>query len=177
MSAPRLLIAVAGPARGRSVPLAGSLSIGRDEHSSFSIADPALSRQHCAIEASDSHVLVRDLGSRNGVFVNGCPVAERHLSDGDVIRIGGSALLVLMPGTASAASLDESTVELVDSAVGVTSTLGMEPAASRYLDGQPRDGRELVSARDLHILLRLSAALQTVVGAVSVLVGVTMLLS
>ncbi len=162
MSASRLLIAVAGPARGRSVPLAGALSIGRDEHSSFSIPDPALSRQHCAVEVSEQQVLVRDLGSRNGVFVNGCPVTERRLFDGDVIRIGDSALLVLMPEL-RAVSIEDSTVELVDTPVGATSSIAMASAASRYFDAQARDGRELVSARrDLHILLRLSSALHTV---------------
>jgi len=162
VSASRLLIAVAGPARGRSMPLIGALSIGRDEHSSFSIPDPALSRQHCAIEVSDHHVLVRDLRSRNGVFVNGCPVTERQLSDGDVIRIGDSALLVLMPEL-RAVSIEDSTVELVDTPIGATSSIAMGTAASRYLDARPRDGHELVSARrDLHILLRLSSALHTV---------------
>ena len=129
MSASRLLIAVAGPARGRSMPLIGALSIGRDERSSFSIPDPALSRQHCAVDVSEQHVLVRDLGSRNGVFVNGCPVTERRLSDGDVIRIGDSALLVLMPEL-RAVSIEDSTVELVDTPVGATSSIAMASAAS-----------------------------------------------
>ena len=111
-------------------------------------------------------MLVRDLGSRNGVFVNGCPVTERHLSDGDVIRIGDSALLVLMRGGAAAPSLEDPTVELVDTPVGVTSTIAMDAAASRYFEAPPRDGRELVSARrDLQILLRLSSALHAVTSA------------
>jgi Sigma-54 interaction domain/FHA domain len=166
VSAARLLIAVAGPARGRSIPLNGALSIGRDEHSSFSIPDPALSRQHCAIEASDAQVLLRDLGSRNGVFVNGCPVTERQLADGDLIRIGDSALLVLLPGRAAPRLDEDSTVELVDTPVGATSTIAVGAAATRYLDGLPGEGGELVSARrDLHILLRLSSALHTATSA------------
>ena len=166
MSASRLLIAIAGPARGRSIPLNGSLSIGRDEHSSLSISDPALSRQHCAIEASTQQVLLRDLGSRNGVFVNNCPVTERRLSDGDVIRIGDSALLVLMPERAAPPALEGSAVELVDTPVGITSTVAMDRAARRYFDAPPGDDRGLVSARrDLQILLRLSSALHAVTSA------------
>ena len=45
-----LLIVVAGPARGRSAPIAGSLSIGRDQENVLPIADPALSRHHCVID-------------------------------------------------------------------------------------------------------------------------------
>ena len=166
MSAQRLLIAIAGPARGRSIPLNGSLSIGRDEHSSLSISDPALSRQHCAIDASEQQVLLRDLGSRNGVFVNNCPVTERPLSDGDVIRIGDSALLVLMPARAAPPSLEGSAVELVDTPVGITSTVAMDRAARRYFDAPAGDDRGLVSARrDLQILLRLSSALHAVTSA------------
>ena len=146
MSTSRLLIAVAGPARGRSIALTGALSIGRDKHSSFSIPDPALSRQHCAIDASSEHVLVRDLGSRNGVFVNDCPVTERRLVDGDLIRIGDSALLVMMPQP-TVAPLAESTVELVDTPIGATSAIAMGGAARRYFDAGPRGGHEVVSAR------------------------------
>jgi adenylate cyclase len=37
-------------------------------------------------------VLLRDLGSTNGTYVNGVQVGEVALKDGDVVRIGGTAL-------------------------------------------------------------------------------------
>ena len=50
------------------------------------------------------------MASKNGVFVNGCPITERALIDGDQVRIGDSALVVLMLANSAP-------VEPVDSAV------------------------------------------------------------
>ena len=155
-----LLIVIAGPARGRSVPLEQSVSIGRGEQNALVIPDPALSRQHCVIDTGPEGVSVRDLGSRNGVFVNACPVSERRLAAGDQIRIGDSALLVMIPhGEPSSPRLP---VSLVDTPILSTSTIAVNVDASHYLRGtatKPASGR---AAEDLALLLRISEALQHV---------------
>ncbi|MGQ0735053.1 MAG: FHA domain-containing protein, partial [Acidobacteriota bacterium] len=68
-----LLIVIAGPARGRSVPIDRSVTIGRDDGNTLPIVDPALSRRHCVVDPGGPRLVIRDLGSRNGVFVNGRP--------------------------------------------------------------------------------------------------------
>src|SRR5918995_3284180 len=103
-SSPPLLIVLAGPARGRSMPIEGGISIGRDESNRLPIPDPALSRRHCEVTLSDVGVVLRDCGSRNGVFVNGVPITQQVLADGDQIRIGDSALRIVMPGKGVAAT-------------------------------------------------------------------------
>jgi hypothetical protein len=50
--------------------------------------DALLSRKHAEFVTSGDSVIVRDLGSRNGVFVNGAKIAERTLRSGDVVQIG-----------------------------------------------------------------------------------------
>ena len=51
--------------------------------------DTLISRFHCVIEARKGAVAVRDLGSRNGTYVNGQKVADAaELKDGDVVRVG-----------------------------------------------------------------------------------------
>jgi pSer/pThr/pTyr-binding forkhead associated (FHA) protein len=50
--------------------------------------DPAMSRQHVAIEYADEQFRVRDLGSTNGVLLNGEPVQVGEIDDGDRIEIG-----------------------------------------------------------------------------------------
>ena len=53
--------------------------------------DPKASRQHAEVVATSSdRWVVRDLGSRNGVFVDGARVREAALADGSVVRIGGT---------------------------------------------------------------------------------------
>jgi len=50
---------------------------------------PRVSRKHCCIAQAGDRVLIRDLGSRNGVWVNGKRIAkETELRVGDEVRIG-----------------------------------------------------------------------------------------
>jgi FHA domain-containing protein len=64
-------------------------SIGRRPGSDLVLPDPRVSRDHAVIEVSDGGWRLRDLGSRNGTILNGQPVAEADLRDGDHIAIGG----------------------------------------------------------------------------------------
>ncbi len=66
--------------------------IGRDPEADLTIADEKASRRHCVIEPADDAYRVRDLGSKNGTFVNGARVDTAPLSPGDRIRVGGLLL-------------------------------------------------------------------------------------
>lgn len=68
------------------------LTIGRSETRDVVIPDPAASRHHCSILARDNAWVLRDMGSANGVFVNGVRVRESLLNDGDRVRIGNTEL-------------------------------------------------------------------------------------
>jgi pSer/pThr/pTyr-binding forkhead associated (FHA) protein len=51
-----------------------------------------VSRKHCCIAQIDDHFVIRDLGSMNGVRVNGKPVSrEARISPGDEVQIGDVA--------------------------------------------------------------------------------------
>jgi pSer/pThr/pTyr-binding forkhead associated (FHA) protein len=82
----------------RLVPLGGTpgpvvaiqrpvLLIGRHPDCDVRIDLPEISRRHCCIALAYDRTLIRDLGSRNGVRVNGRPVAEARLRPGDEIAI------------------------------------------------------------------------------------------
>ena len=67
----------------------GVTMLGRSSECHITIEDPLVSREHATIEVDHSVVTVRDLGSRNGVKVNGVVIRERvSLHTGDRIRIG-----------------------------------------------------------------------------------------
>jgi CheY-like chemotaxis protein len=69
--------------------------IGRSSECDLHLFDPALSRRHCRLEWRDDHLMVEDLGSRNGTLVNGEKVLEpRVLAEGDMLRIGASVFAV-----------------------------------------------------------------------------------
>lgn len=68
------------------------VTLGRDSQNKIPVEDAAASRNHACIDCQEGAVLVRDLGSRNGTFVNGARLAADELlalSSGDEIRIGG----------------------------------------------------------------------------------------
>ncbi|MGK0219989.1 MAG: pSer/pThr/pTyr-binding forkhead associated (FHA) protein [Planctomycetota bacterium] len=87
-----------GPARGLWYGLAGqNVTIGRDVSCAISIADSRISRRHLQIayERSSGRHLAVDVGSSNGVSVNGTRLrrgVQLMLEDGDEIGIGGSKL-------------------------------------------------------------------------------------
>lgn len=71
--------------------------IGRRPGSDLVLPDPRVSRDHAVVEASGAAYCLRDLGSRNGTIINGQPVAEADLRDGDRIAIGGFEVIARIP--------------------------------------------------------------------------------
>ena len=71
-----------------------SLTIGRSRSNSIVLDDMLVSRRHVVITADEEGLLLRDLGSRNGTFVNGRRVEQTHLHEGDRIGIGASTFEV-----------------------------------------------------------------------------------
>lgn len=64
------------------------VSIGRLPECTIVLSDPNVSRRHSEIRRQGSDVVVSDLRSTNGTRVNGVPVRERVLTDGDEISVG-----------------------------------------------------------------------------------------
>jgi hypothetical protein len=71
--------------------------LGRAEDNQVQITSPGVSRKHAVIAAAARGFQVKDLGSQNGVFVNGERVTERTLADGDRIEIAGVAFVFRSP--------------------------------------------------------------------------------
>ena len=73
---------------GRQVAVAGRVVIGRSEDCELRILDEAASRRHAEVTVDGARARLCDLGSTNGTRLNGRPVKDSPLADGDVIRIG-----------------------------------------------------------------------------------------
>ena len=65
------------------------LLIGRDMECDIQIESRKISRRHCCIAQVNDYLVVRDLGSTNGVRINGVRVVEGKLKGGDELMIGG----------------------------------------------------------------------------------------
>jgi diguanylate cyclase (GGDEF)-like protein len=75
-----------------------SLIIGRSSKCDIHIDQESVSRNHAKIVNSGRRLLIRDLGSTNGTYVNDQPVEEWILRDGDLIKIGRTILKFLSGG-------------------------------------------------------------------------------
>jgi uncharacterized membrane protein YdfJ with MMPL/SSD domain/pSer/pThr/pTyr-binding forkhead associated (FHA) protein len=91
---------VAGMAAGATIPLGGEpVVLGRAEAGEGTLGgDPELSRRHVQISMADGRVMIEDLGSANGTFVNGRRIpAPTLVEPGDAIWVGTSTLVVTTP--------------------------------------------------------------------------------
>lgn len=79
-------------------------TIGRVEDNAFQIADASVSGHHCEVLLRGNDVVVKDLGSTNGTFINGQQVTgEGVVKSGQILRLG-TIEMRLESGDAKAAS-------------------------------------------------------------------------
>jgi pSer/pThr/pTyr-binding forkhead associated (FHA) protein len=90
---------------GRSCDLtAERTTVGRVEDNTFQIAEPSVSSRHCEILLQVSDILIRDLGSTNGTFINGEKITEGILKPGQTLKLGNVELKLDVPGAPAASS-------------------------------------------------------------------------
>ncbi len=72
--------------------------LGRGE-ADIVLNDTEISRQHAAIEVHGSRVVLKDLGSTNGIFVNDVKVSQSEIENRTEFRLGGTRLMLIMTDT------------------------------------------------------------------------------
>lgn len=82
------LVVVGGEVTASEIPLRLPATIGRGRGQSIVLPHPLVSRQHCELFERDGQLMVRDLGSLNGTFVNNRRVTESPLRPGELLTIG-----------------------------------------------------------------------------------------
>lgn len=83
------LIVVGGDAIAAEIKLKLPTVIGRGREASLTLPHPLVSRLHCEISEQDDQLVVRDMGSLNGTFVNNTQISESTpLPSGDLLTIG-----------------------------------------------------------------------------------------
>ena len=89
------LLALFGSKQGLRLPLEAACLIGRSSSADIQLLDAGASREHCRFTVEDGRVWVEDLGSQNGTFINGEPLAARMaLAAGDEIAVGDSLFVL-----------------------------------------------------------------------------------
>jgi predicted component of type VI protein secretion system len=73
-------------------------TIGREDGCKLRVPVANVSRRHCELIEDDSELVVRDLGSSNGTFVNGARVKQTELSPGDLLAVGPVVFVIKING-------------------------------------------------------------------------------
>ena len=93
------LVVLSAGLNGRSHELnVDKTTIGRVDDNSFQVADPSVSSHHCEVLLRGNEVVIRDLNSTNGTFINGEKISESVLKVGQTLRLGQIELQLLTEG-------------------------------------------------------------------------------
>lgn len=79
---------VSGPQTGSVIPLQeGQIVLGRGSDCTFPMESPGVSKHHAKIEVLAGKIIISDMGSSNGTFVNGVQIRNKSLQIGDKIAL------------------------------------------------------------------------------------------
>jgi pSer/pThr/pTyr-binding forkhead associated (FHA) protein len=116
-------------------------TIGRVEDNTFHIADPSISSHHCEVQLRGSDIVIRDLNSTNGTFINGNKIEESILKAGQILRLGQVELKLEVEGaTTSAPPAPGSTPAPVKKQVDATMLIPRGVSLDQLEQGGTRPG-------------------------------------
>lgn len=100
MALPKYILrGVSGPTFGKTYAMVGTLIVGRNSDCGVCIPTDEISRQHAKLQVVPDGVMVEDMGSANGSFVNNQRVhAGTLLKPGDELRLDTVRFLLMSPG-------------------------------------------------------------------------------
>lgn len=142
------LLVLSGRKEGTFLPLRSGqvLRIGRMEGLDLVLPEDLVSRRHAEISVTDEGIVLRDLGSTNGTFVNGQRIREVSLQEGDRVLVGATILSVvpheemLLP---TGASLAEALSATAASRLAASGAKESAEAAEATTVEDEAEGREL----------------------------------
>ncbi|MEM7584980.1 MAG: FHA domain-containing protein, partial [Acidobacteriota bacterium] len=77
----------------------GESTVGRSRACHIAIDDPSVSRRHVVLKADSGRILLQDLGSSNGTFVNGAKIEHSaELHHGDALGLGDADVAIRIIG-------------------------------------------------------------------------------
>jgi type II secretory ATPase GspE/PulE/Tfp pilus assembly ATPase PilB-like protein/pSer/pThr/pTyr-binding forkhead associated (FHA) protein len=114
----------------RNVPIPpGPLTVGRNITNLLVIDEPLASRFHCVIEKLKVGFRVRDLGSSNGLNVNGKPTQAAIIGNGDLVTIGATVLRLVVPSAVAEPAARKGVAPPRQAAVVEQPSDNLEPAS------------------------------------------------
>ena len=91
-------------------------TVGRVDDNVFQVPDQSVSSHHCEIILRGKEVVVKDLNSTNGSFINGKQVTEAVLQPGQILRLGQVEMKLEAEGAAPAGAVPASGKKVLEAA-------------------------------------------------------------
>ncbi len=131
--------------------------LGRKKECDIRVPVPSVSREHCEVRVENGKVMVRDLGSSNGTYVNQQRVQEAELTAGQLLGIGPAVFVVRIDGAPDKidpkkAALDGAAPEPVASASAPSARPTAPGKETRVLANAPSMSDSSISDFDLDML-------------------------
>ena len=102
-----LLIAQEGPLKGQRWQLSQTIVLGREATCDVTVADRQISRFHARLTPTSEGIMLEDLGSKNGTYLNGTLLsAQVVLQDGDVLSVAMAQQFMFVVSDATTPLLD-----------------------------------------------------------------------
>jgi DNA-binding NtrC family response regulator len=156
------LSVVDGPDKGRSFELAllleSSVLIGTSEACQVRLSDRRVSRRHCALDWADGKLRVVDQRSTNGTTIDGVSVMDAALKEGQILRVGETALTLERRGEGPSAPRPRSTATSFGRVIGGSPAMQrLYPLCERIaqsnvpciIEGETGTGKEIL-AESIH---------------------------
>jgi two-component system NtrC family sensor kinase len=145
------LLVINGANRGSRYEISSALDvvIGRSVGCNLRLDDSEVSRHHARITHNGTDFVLNDLKSANGTKVNGQPVAERVLTNGDSLQFGSSVIAFQLAESHHSPLVSANQIRFVEDgrpldASEFAQTVGVNGVSAMPLQGAPKTGLELL---------------------------------
>jgi predicted component of type VI protein secretion system len=131
------LVVVGGDVKTAEIKLRLPSTIGRGRGASIMLPHPLVSRQHCELFESQGKLMVRDLGSLNGTFINNERISEALLPTGELLTIGAVTFRAIYEADTSAKTVDSDADSAANDPAVSGNARGGDPSGTVRAPGKP----------------------------------------
>jgi len=122
-----------------------TVTIGRSDQCDIAVKDSSMSGKHAEISKINGEIRVKDLGSANGIWLNGERVEDVELYDGDVLRLGQTSIRIDVVGGRKRPDAGMSAKVLAILIVGVLALAGTAIGGGLWLKKKQQKKRDLAT--------------------------------
>jgi hypothetical protein len=122
-----------------------SVTIGRSDQCDIAVKDSSMSGRHAEISKMNGEIRVKDMGSANGIWLNGERVDDVELFDGDVLRLGQTSIRIDVVGGRKRPNAGLSPKVLAAIIAGVLVLAGAGISGGLYLKKRAQTRRDKAS--------------------------------